>query len=70
MNTLIFSGAAIICIGFVIWAAMREAHKQGAAEQAEKNLREALDVEDAVHQTQAEHRETATTKRRLEDGSF
>lgn len=70
MTTLLVSSGLVLIVGFTIWLAMRYARKQGAAEQRAKDIAGALDAEEQIHEIQAEHRDTAETRRRLGDGGF
>lgn len=62
-------GIVLLC-GLSIWIAVANARKQGAANQAALDAQRAKDAEAAIHQVQAENRDTADTKDRLDKGTF
>lgn len=70
MNSLIAGGVVAVIAALALWLAVLKSKAQGAAEQAQKDLQAAKDAEAAIHQVQAEERDTAETKDRLNKGSF
>lgn len=63
-------GGGLLIIAFLAWYLVRNAKKQGAAEQLAKDARLQSDAESEIHQVQAERRDTPETIKRMEDGTF
>lgn len=70
MNTLIGGGVVLAIAAFAIWLAMRQARSAGAADQAANDMAAGRDAEDAMHEIQAETRDTPETVKRLDRGTF
>lgn len=70
MTSLLFGGGLVLIVGFAIWMVMRNARREGAAEQRSTDIRDAADAESQIHEVQAENRDPETTEKRLDDGTF
>ena len=70
MTTAYIVGGALAFAGLILWWAMRSAKKQGAAEQAAKDVKLAHETEGAIRDIQAEERDTDETRKRMREGRF
>lgn len=70
MTSLYLVGGGLLTIAFAIWFLVRNAKKQGAAEQRADDLVVRSDAEEAIHEVQLQDRPTPETIKRLDDGTF
>lgn len=70
MTTLLIIGATVAFLLVLVMGAIRSARSRGAAEQRADDVALAKEVEEQIHEIQAEHRDTPTTKERLKKGTF
>lgn len=63
-------GGGFLIVGIIIWFLVRNAKKQGIAEQLARDSKVVAETESAIHQVQDEHRDPAETKKRLKGGTF
>jgi type VI protein secretion system component VasK len=70
MTGLIAGGVAAAIAAIAIWIALRQAKQSGASEQTARDAELARETEAAIHQVQAENRDTDVTLDRLKKGTF
>lgn len=71
MTTALIGGGVVAAIAaLAIWLAVRQASQAGAASQAAKDAELARETEAAIHEVQAETRDTSDTVMRLRKGNF
>jgi type VI protein secretion system component VasK len=70
MTGLIAGGLAAAIAAIAIWIALRQSKHAGASDQAAKDAELARETESAIHQVQAENRDSVVTIDRLKKGTF
>ncbi|MBI2718153.1 MAG: hypothetical protein HYX36_05240 [Rhizobiales bacterium] len=71
MTTALIGGGVVAFVAaLAIWLAVRQAKQAGAASQAATDARLARETEAAIHEVQAETRDTGETVVRLRKGNF
>lgn len=70
MTGLVAGGVAAAIAAIAIWIALARAKQSGASDQAAKDGELARETEAAIHEVQAENRDTDVTIDRLKKGTF
>lgn len=69
MGLSAIGGIALVAV-FFIWYALRQAKKQGVAEQLARDNKAVAKAETKIHGVQNTQQDTAKTKKDLKDGNF
>lgn len=70
MTTGLVILAVLLGVGALIYGVVKAAKSQGASEQRATDIDAAAAAEEEIHAVQGEERDTAETRRRMNDGSF